>query len=46
VGAVDYIGLRSIRTVDRTLVTVPNGQIANMSLEILSARDKLWFHPC
>jgi MscS family membrane protein len=24
---------------------VPNGQIANMSLEILSARDKFWFHP-
>jgi MscS family membrane protein len=24
---------------------VPNGQIANMSLETLSARDKFWFHP-
>src|SRR5262249_50992492 len=25
--------------------TVPNGQIANLSLETLSARDKFWFHP-
>lgn len=46
-GTIEDIGLRStsIRTADRTLVTVPNGQIANMSLEILSARDKFWFHP-
>lgn len=47
VGTVDEIGLRStrIRTLDRTMVSVPNGQIANMSLETLSARDKFWFHP-
>jgi len=46
-GTVDDIGLRStrIRTLDRTLVSVPNGQIANMSLEDLSSRDKFWFHP-
>jgi MscS family membrane protein len=46
-GTVDGIGLRStrIRTLDRTIVTVPNGQVANMSLEILSARDHFWFHP-
>jgi MscS family membrane protein len=47
VGTVDHIGLRStrIRTPDRTIITIPNGQIANMSLETLSARDKYWFHP-
>ncbi len=47
VGTVQDVGLRStsIRTLDRTLVSVPNGQIANMSLEILSVRDKFWFHP-
>ena len=47
VGTVDYIGLRStrIRTLDRTLVTIPNSQIANTSLETLSARDMHWFHP-
>lgn len=47
VGTVESVGLRStrIRTVDRTMVSIPNGQIANMSLETLSARDKFWFHP-
>ena len=46
-GTVDHIGLRStrIRTLDRTIVSVPNSQIANISLETLSARDKFWFHP-
>ncbi len=47
VGTVDQIGLRSIRirTLDRTVVSVPNGQIANMTLETFSVRDKFWFHP-
>jgi MscS family membrane protein len=46
-GTVDHIGLRStrIRTLDRTIVSVPNGQIANITLETLSERDKFWFHP-
>ena len=46
-GTVDHIGLRStrIRTLDRTVVSVPNSQIANASLETISARDKYWFHP-
>jgi len=46
VGTVDYIGLRStrIRTLDRTILTVPNGQIASVGIETLSDRDKFWFH--
>src|SRR5204862_316964 len=40
------IGLRStrIRTPDRTSLSVPNGQIANVSIETISARDMFWFH--
>ena len=46
-GVVESVGLRStrIRTTDRTVVSVPNGQIANVQLENLSLRDKFWFHP-
>lgn len=46
-GTVQEVGLRStrIQTLGRTLVSVPNGQIANLSLENLSARDKFWLHP-
>lgn len=45
-GTVDCIGLRStrIRTEDRTILSVPNGQLANMHIETLSERDKFWFH--
>ena len=46
-GTVEDIGLRStrMRTLDRTVVSIPNGQIANMTLEVFSSRDKFWFHP-
>jgi MscS family membrane protein len=46
-GMIEDVGLRStrIRTLDRSLVSVPNGQLANLTLENLSARDKFWFHP-
>ena len=46
-GTVEDVGLRStrIRTLERTLVSLPNGQIANMKLETISVRDKFWFHP-
>jgi len=43
---VEDIGLRStsLRTFDRTVFTIPNGQIANVSLENFSLRDSFWFH--
>jgi len=46
-GTVIHIGLRStrLRTPDRTVVSVPNGQFATMTLENISGRDKIWFHP-
>lgn len=44
VGTVEAVGLRStrVRTLDRTLVTIPNGQMATMTLENYSARDNFW----
>ncbi len=47
VGTVEDIGLRStrIRTLDRTLVTIPNSSFSSMTLENYSRRDKMWFHP-
>jgi MscS family membrane protein len=46
-GTVEEVGLRStlVRTSDRTLVSVPNGQLATVPIETISARDKFWFHP-
>ena len=46
-GVIESVGLRStrIRTLDRSLVSVPNGQLANVQLENLSIRDKFWLHP-
>ena len=45
-GTVEDIGLRStrIRTLQRTVVSVPNGQLITMSLENFSQRDKFLFH--
>jgi MscS family membrane protein len=47
IGTVEHVGLRStwIRTLDRTVISIPNSQIANASVETLSVRDKFWFHP-
>jgi MscS family membrane protein len=47
VGTVEDIGLRStrIRTLDRTVVTVPNSSFSTMTLENFSKRDRIWFHP-
>ena len=45
-GTVEDIGLRStrLRTLNRTVVSVPNGQLATMSLENFTLRDKILFH--
>ncbi len=44
-GTVEDIGLRStrVRTPDRTVLTIPNGQLSAMNLENFSLRDKILF---
>lgn len=43
VGTVEAIGLRStrFRTLDRTLISIPNGVLADQRLESFAARDRL-----
>lgn len=47
VGTVEDIGLRStrLRTLDRTVVTIPNATFSTMTLENYARRDRMWFHP-
>lgn len=44
-GTVETIGLRStrLRTVERTLVIIPNGKLADMRVESLGPRDRIRF---
>ncbi len=43
VGTIESIGLRStrIRTLDRTLIAIPNGQLAEKRLESFAERDRI-----
>ncbi|CAN5843350.1 hypothetical protein BH24BAC1_BH24BAC1_27400 [soil metagenome] len=47
VGTVEQIGMRStrIRTNDRTIVTIPNGEFSSLKIENFAHRDRYWFHP-
>jgi MscS family membrane protein len=42
-GTVESIGMRStrLRTLDRTLVTIPNGKLADMRAETFAVRDRI-----
>jgi MscS family membrane protein len=44
-GNVERIGMRStqVRTLDRTLVTLPNGKLADMRIEDFASRDRIRF---
>ena len=46
-GSVEDIGMRStrIRTLNRTVVSVPNANFASLNLENYSIRDKMLFNP-
>jgi MscS family membrane protein len=43
VGTVEAVGLRStrVRTLDRTLITIPNGKLAELRIESYAARDRI-----
>jgi MscS family membrane protein len=43
VGTVEAVGLRStrVRTLDRTLITIPNGKLAELRVESYAARDRI-----
>ncbi len=43
VGTVEAIGLRStrFRTLDRTMISIPNGKLADMRLESFATRDRI-----
>ncbi len=45
-GTIEDIGLGStrVRTLDRTVVSIPNAKVSTMNLENYSMRDKIWFH--
>ena len=42
-GVVEEIGLRStrVRTLDRTVITIPNGEFSNLALENFAKRDRM-----
>jgi MscS family membrane protein len=42
-GTVEKMGLRStrLRTLDRTIVTIPNGKLADMQIETFAERDRI-----
>jgi MscS family membrane protein len=46
-GTVEEVGLRStrVRTLDRTVVTIPNGEFSNLQIENFARRDRFWYHP-
>jgi len=46
-GTVEDVGLRTtqLRTLDRTVVHVPNGSVATLEVENFARRDKFFFHP-
>ena len=47
IGTVEDIGLRSVRvrTLNRTIVSIPNSSFAGMNLENYALRDKILFNP-
>ena len=47
IGTVEEVGLRStrVRTLERTIVTIPNSEFSNLQIENFARRDCIWYHP-
>jgi MscS family membrane protein len=47
IGTIEEIGLRAtrIRTLDDTVVSVPNGEFSKLHLDNFGRRRKIWYHP-
>ncbi|HEY7317889.1 MAG TPA: mechanosensitive ion channel family protein [Candidatus Binatia bacterium] len=47
VGTIEEVGLRStrVRTLERTIITVPNAEFSNLQIENFTRRDRIWYHP-
>jgi MscS family membrane protein len=47
IGTVEEVGLRStrVRTLERTIVTIPNSEFSNFQIENFARRDCIWYHP-
>ncbi len=47
VGTVEEIGLYAtrVRTLERSVVTIPNAEFSSLQLDNLSRREKFWYHP-
>jgi MscS family membrane protein len=46
-GTIEEIGLRAtrVRTLDNTIVTVPNGEFMSLHIDNFTKRKKIWYHP-
>ena len=46
-GTIEEIGLRAtrVRTLDNTIVTVPNAEFMNLHIDNFTQRKKIWYHP-
>jgi MscS family membrane protein len=46
-GTVEDIAMRStrIRTLDNTLVSIPNAEFSKLNIENFTKREKIWYHP-
>ena len=47
VGTIEDVGMRStrVRTLSRTMVTIPNSTLVASSIENFAPRDRFWFNP-